>query len=196
MIARQFLWHECRTRTFLLRSLWGNKADLSLSGGVNVTQASKNSSKLEDNLLTKDLPAAVAYIESLERRHDASVAFMLDNCGLELLSDLLFAHALTGAGIRVTLHCKFWPTFVSDATADDINIHLDWIKQVSNQGKRLAEQIRREIVKSNIRTYAHSFYNTPCPMEDMPKDLMEKLAQDDLCILKGDGEDSLLPKMK
>eukprot|EP01043_Picozoa_sp_COSAG02_P062968 COSAG02_NODE_8812_length_2435_cov_3.939212_2_plen_203_part_00 len=58
-----------------------------------------------------------------------AVIIVLDNCGLELLADLVLADGLLGCGAaaHVVLHCKAQPVFVSDAMAKDIAQAVEWI---------------------------------------------------------------------
>jgi uncharacterized protein with ATP-grasp and redox domains len=113
---------------------------------------------------------------------------MLDNCGLELLSDIILSDFLLQKDFSVSLHCKKSPTFVSDATETDISKHLEWIENVPKKGNEVASRIRSMQASKKLQTYTHSFYNSPCPMWDMPREISEHLKEMDLCILKGDGK--------
>lgn len=99
-------------RAALLRSLWGNRHDLSLSGGVvggKGAGAAWSGLSDTDCLLADDSPTAAAMLHELALRADgtsATVSLLLDNCGLELLSDLALALLLVRRGVRVRLICK------------------------------------------------------------------------------------------
>ena len=57
------------------------------------------------------------------------VVLVLDNAGMELFSDLLLADYLLSQGLaqKVHIHAKACPTFVSDATLQDINFLLGFL---------------------------------------------------------------------
>ena len=76
-------------RKLLLYDLWGNRADLSLSAG----QVSESDDKGANFLLADDsakIWGANDIIDSGAAR-GRRIAFVLDNCGLELCTDLLLA---------------------------------------------------------------------------------------------------------
>eukprot|EP01138_Halocafeteria_seosinensis_P010561 gb/GECG01010783.1/.p1 GENE.gb/GECG01010783.1/~~gb/GECG01010783.1/.p1 ORF type:complete len:466 (+),score=61.80 gb/GECG01010783.1/:1-1398(+) len=179
--------HETRRlRLLLLRSLWGNRADLSLSAGAASDASHKETSSLESTLLANDTSRAVTYLRDKLETAEPQVSIMLDNCGLELLSDLIFSEFLVQNGAVVTLHCKESPTFVSDATETDVFKHLEWIEGVPSKGKEIASRIRTHLSSRKLCIKVHPFYNSPCPMWDIPSDVAGSLEQMDLCILKGD----------
>jgi hypothetical protein len=118
----------------LLRwSLWANHFDLSLSGGsvdAEGEAAAKCAALLEQGearLLASESAAALSALS--EAPEGRTVIIVLDNCGLELLADLVLADGLLGCGAaaRVVLHCKAQPVFVSDAMAKDIGQAVEWI---------------------------------------------------------------------
>lgn len=92
----------CRLRPLCLRSLWGNRADLSLSAG-RVEGAPDLAAAATDKLLVDDVDHAVAALASAAGR---TVVIVLDNCGLELFCDLALADALLVAGLSVILQAK------------------------------------------------------------------------------------------
>jgi hypothetical protein len=94
----------------LWRSLWGNRADLSLPSAMKHAGASD-----ANDLVADDREAARALIDSAQ-----NIAILLDNAGVELACDLSLARLLVRRGQRVTLLCKDAPFFVSDATAADV----------------------------------------------------------------------------
>ena len=90
-------------RHLCLRSLWGNRADLSLSSGRVVGVPSLDA-VATDKLLIDGIDAALAALAAAPS--SAPVVIVLDNCGLELLCDLALADALLSAGRTVVLHAK------------------------------------------------------------------------------------------
>mmetsp|Transcript_34587 Transcript_34587/g.42635 ORF Transcript_34587/g.42635 Transcript_34587/m.42635 type:complete len:203 (+) Transcript_34587:146-754(+) len=64
------------------------------------------------------------------------VTIILDNCGTELLYDLIFVEYLlrTFPKISICLHCKSHPVFVSDALKVDVMTHIDELKTIGKAG--------------------------------------------------------------
>ena len=104
---------EERLAEVLLHALWGNRIDLSYARA-----AAHGSAWTTDDLLVDERQAAVDYLLS---REPGEVHLVLDNAGTELAMDFALADALLdGIAERVVLHVKRHPTFVSDATYDDV----------------------------------------------------------------------------
>ena len=126
-------------KQLLHRSLWGNRADLSLScGNVEPAAAAASSSTGtaatssppstdDDLILVDDSSAAISILEG----HDsgATVAISLDNTGLELVSDLVLVDALFQRKLvaSITLHCKEHPVFVSDVMPKVQRVELPFV---------------------------------------------------------------------
>ncbi|KAK8805828.1 hypothetical protein WA158_002484 [Blastocystis sp. Blastoise] len=151
----------------ILRSLWGNKADLSMSCG-----------KLEGDVF-KDK-------SSLSNPH---IIIFSDNTGLELLSDFIFIAIyllLTPTG-SVTYFIKENPVFVSDITIHDVLYSIEWMKkhnciQISYIGT-LIEQYYKEkriIFKSEYQL------NSCLDMWSISTNLYEYMNNCTLIISKGD----------
>jgi len=191
-------------RAALLRSLWGNRADLSLSAGVverpgdaaadgaGAGGAASTSTPLQlaaeeaALLLSDDTAAAVELLRAAPP--GGEVVVLLDNCGLELLSDLVLAHALLagGAAARVTLLCKTAPVFVSDALEADLAPHVEAVASAGAGGAALAAALRGHLASGALRLECHAFFTSPCAWRDAPRDLLERLAPVTLAIVKGD----------
>jgi len=122
----------------LYRSLWGNKADLSLSAGVVVATTSTEYEL--SNLLADDSDKAVELLLS-DDGSKTEVVILLDNCGLELLSDLVFCLVLlkTNPTLTIVLMTKTSPVFVSDVVLRvDVDSHITFIKHL---GETTQDQI-------------------------------------------------------
>jgi len=165
---------ECFQK-FLSLSLWGNRADLSLSAGVvgaHTLEVGENSLLVDDSK------------EAFHKLGDAkSVIIILDNCGTELLNDLLFAEYLLSnfPQISVTLHCKSHPVFVSDAMKSDVSGHIEALEKIS-RGQKLGTFMKEE----RLSLFCHPFYTTPLSFWDVPNDLKTILFDADMVISKGD----------
>jgi len=146
--------------TALWRSLWGNRADLSLPSAkdhVEVRQA---------DLLADERAQALAWLQSARR-----VVILADNAGTELFCDLQLARALEDRGARVTLLVKDAPFFVSDAIPADVAI--------------ARRQLRRGVA---ARVVAHPFLTGPEWLATpwLPTPLRELLGMADVIVAKGD----------
>ena len=183
-------------RRAFLCSLWGNKADLSLhtlgavvaGGNCNGEPASAAA------LLADDLDATIL---RLSRRPLGLVVIVLDNCGLELLSDLMLVDALLRGGAqggdgvgadRVTLYCKDVPVFVSDAMPRDVQAHITWLRDTLGDPRAHSLATRLDVALSDGRltVLADPFWTSPHPVWDAPRDVVTTLASAALSIFKGD----------
>jgi len=146
-------------KKLLLRSLWGNRADLSLSGGKVLTEhlanphaATSAHGLLEAGLLCDDSEVAVELLMSAchsgsaeegalqskgacssdSTTHANGVMMFADNAGLELLCDLMLIAWLLQCGARcVTLALKPSPILVSDAMRHDLDDTLQWMREIA-----------------------------------------------------------------
>lgn len=162
----------------LLRSLWGNQADLSLSAGKVGDDVADSGGQI----ITDNIDSAVDLLLGARGR---PVIIVLDNHGPEVLSDLILVDALIRvAGVSsVSLHVKDAPVFVSDVTKDDIEGILDWVDdQASDFGKRL----RGWLETGKLDVVPSSFYTTARFFWQLPGELKSKYQEAAVVILKGD----------
>lgn len=161
----------------LLRSLWGNQADLSLSAGKVESSFGDKGGILSDQ-------QAVA-LDLLQAASDRSVIIVLDNHGLEVLCDLVLVDSilrLTDVS-SVVLHVKDSPVFVSDVTADDIEGILDWLQ---GHNKELAARLRESLSDGRLVVQSHDFYTSARTFWELPEDLRLAFSEAAAVILKGD----------
>jgi len=169
----------------LLGCLWGNRADLSISagkvGGHNLeTDAHSllvdDSKQVYQKLLQLQTP-------QFEGGSSSVVTIILDNCGTELLYDLIFVEYLlrTFPKISICLHCKSHPVFVSDALKVDVMTHIDELKTIGKAGS-LSEYCD----SGRLSLSEHDFYTSPLSFWEMPEDLKASLFNYGLVITKGD----------
>jgi hypothetical protein len=184
-----------RLQALLHFCLWGNRIDLS-----NADIAERHRGQIlaadspggpespvnpdSDDLLNDDSSRLASALMSARR-----VDVVLDNCGPELVCDLLLAlDLLDTAGVkRAVLHAKRAPFFVSDATAADVRrtvsaLAADPGPAVGRAGKRLAALQREQ----RLTVADHYFWNGPRHFPDLPAELCSDLAKADLVIFKGD----------
>lgn len=110
--------------------LWANKNDLSLSSGSDVSSKSKDFvevlKKLDDNIICSHIDELWTLLidlksNKLTNKKHTRIDIVLDNCGIELASDLILADFLLRHNFadQVFLHAKRFPWFISDVTKDD-----------------------------------------------------------------------------
>lgn len=180
-------------RLALLRNLWGNKADLSMSGGVVSQKELK--SDAANLLLLDDIDAVY---EHYCRQGVTAVTIMADNTGFEVLCDFLLAALLLhfNAALHITYVVKAAPVFVSDVTLPDVDITLDAMA-ASSSGRLLSPRssLGLQWIASTLREarqagrfvpVASSFLCTAEPGWNMPLSLAELLGGQGLLISKGD----------
>ena len=171
-------------------SLWGNLADLSLSVGAKLVAppAASSGSAQQDagasSMMLADDTAALC--EKLATCAGKEVLIILDNCGLEIVSDLLLVDGLLRLvnPSKVTLHAKDRPVFVSDVTVPDVEPTLSWLSD--HGGDALAARLRSALGDGRLVVSAPSFYTTALPFWQAPPALREEFAAAAVVITKGD----------
>lgn len=167
--------------------LWGNEGDLSFN-----PRMSQSSNKLSHSLrlqyiVVNDLEIAIDKI--LENAY-SSFNFIVDNCGLELVTDLFFGHCLVEAfgAKQVKFFVKTQPVFVSDATRRDFLYTIDQICQFNHETvKEFGQLFKKNLDESKWAIVEHKFFTSPFPFYEMPDDLYKQLkSSGSLTILKGD----------
>lgn len=178
----------------LRRAIWGNQNDLSLWPADAEQPGAPEGSEVGDsrftaNLLVDDAETASAYLLGLTQSKSTRVDFLLDNVGMELAYDLVLADALLACGLArfVRFHVKPSPTYVSDATATDVQGMVEFFADSSDPAVHLlGTQLGRYIAEGQLRLDTDDFWLSPLPGWAMPPALREGLSQSDLIINKGD----------
>lgn len=170
----------------LTLSLWGNQADLSLwpaAGG-----AQRQPEPHVERILVNDAHAVYAYLDR-SRAARLQFDFILDNAGFELISDLCLADFLLSQDQRthVCLHVKPHPTFVSDATQEDMRITLAFLANDSDSTLQAwADRLQSYFASGRLQLHTSAFWTSPLSLWEMPAALRTQLAQSTLLISKGD----------
>ncbi len=176
-------------REGILRSLWGNQADLSLwPAGSEKSPDHQDLQALKSHLLA-DQSAEI--IRLLSRRSAASnrLALLLDNAGMELVSDLALVDILLGQRLadHISLWVKAHPTFVSDVISADVTWMIKALQEsAAEPTKKLGERLAGYLQEGLLTIQDHFFWNSPLAMWDLPGDLLRELSQLTLLISKGD----------
>lgn len=178
----------------LLRSLWGNRADLSLKEAAHL-----GLNGAAHDLLIDERAAAVEHLLAAPGGHLHLIA---DNAGAELLMDCLLIDVLLHGGDGddgeplaglVTLHVKHHPTFVSDATASDT---LTTIAELAGRGSlthgfgpeaaAAGERLQAALLDGRLLIQPHPFWNSGHFLFEAPGFLAETFGEAALVIQKGD----------
>jgi uncharacterized protein with ATP-grasp and redox domains len=168
--------------------LWGNRADLSLwpadhpeAGDGRVLEQSAHA------ILADDSVTAAAYIT--EHQKPVRVDIICDNAGYEFVADLFLGYYLIQADIvqELVLHVKNHPTFVSDATREDVHVTLDSLAIAEDAVlQQQVQDLLSALKTGKLRVSAPSFWTSPLSGWEMPSALREDLSQASLIIVKGD----------
>lgn len=192
-------------QTFLEFSLWSNKSsDLCIKAGK---EGHKNFGLLTDlnqrksNILTNSSNELFALFQEYqhlgEQKQELQIDFILDNVGLELISDLCFIEMLYRSKLvnPSTTTIRFWvkqiPWFISDVTNFDFMATLEHLffnifeefpkKEIVLRWNALFAQRRWQLKVHPFFTTPYEFYK----MERVAPDLYADLATANLLIFKG-----------
>ena len=188
-------------------SLWGNATDLSLLTSLSIEEldsrqgkAARESSKA--NVLIDDTPQVFSLLSHLKSSHSSGeIHIVLDNAGFELLADLVFASYLLESGLtmRVTLHGKRMPWFVSDVNPSDLTDLIDGLTSGtlyqeldladSSELQGAGKHWQSLMATGKLLFSAHPFWTTQHPygrMATVAPELYTQLANADCVIFKGD----------
>jgi len=180
-----------RDRAVLTRlvraALWGNQADLSMWTAAEEGPDHQDVDQAEDHLLTDDTAPALDHLGSLDR--PARVDVWADNAGFELVSDLALVDGLldTGAVGQIVIHLKVHPTFVSDATIDDVHETLRALAAAEDVAvQALAQRLHTALRSGRLRLRDAWVWTSPLRARELPAHARAELARADLLISKGD----------
>jgi len=134
-------------------------------------------------MLADDTTALCEALGACRAKH---VILVLDNCGLECVSDLLLVDGLLRLvePRLITLHVKDRPVFVSDVTVADVQPTLDWL--AANGGEPLAGRLQAALADGRLALAEPDFYTSALPFWDAPDELVDEFSGAALVLLKGD----------
>eukprot|EP00298_Acanthocystis_sp_HF-20_P009036 c18063_g1_i1.p1 GENE.c18063_g1_i1~~c18063_g1_i1.p1 ORF type:complete len:410 (+),score=127.66 c18063_g1_i1:23-1252(+) len=195
--------NESKIDEFIIKSLWGNKGDLSLSGGQvietqtekednnnknnNENDNSNNRSYLSDSLLCNDLLDFSLWLQTQKDSNKYGL-IVLDNCGIELLCDLVLVDSFLRLNLvnKFVIHSKSAPVFVSDAMEKDILETIDYLANKIQETKEIGNRLKEYISNGKIVIKSNPFYTTPLAFWELPEDLKKEYIDSSFVILKGD----------
>lgn len=200
-------------QALLLRALWGNRADLSLSAGhVEVHGDRENDgafllanhsiSAVKALLGSPPAPASAPPPADADAVSDTLV-YAVDNTGLELLCDLALIDACLTVcpGLsRVCLHVKPHPTFVSDVclpVEGDLRSHIQALQGLKEShpghphaatGVTLGASLDAHLAAGRLVVSSHPFYCSPLPWWEAPEELWAQYGAARAVVIKGDAQ--------
>lgn len=161
-------------------ALWGNRIDLSYA-----MAAAHGTHVQDDDLLVDDRARIAEHI----LKADGAVHLVADNAGTELLMDFALLDLLISElPLKVVLHVKLHPTFVSDATAEDTRWLMERLMS-GQHGERAADLGRRlqaALEGGRLHLAPDGYWNGPYPLWDMPPRLVETFKGARMVFIKGD----------
>jgi len=173
----------------LQATLWGNQGDLSMwPVDKNERPDHQDASQQDAHLVVDETPAIMIYLFQPSSPPE-QVDLILDNAGFELVCDLALAEFLLSRGTvkTVQLHLKSHPTFVSDATVEDVHRTLASLCADPHPSvQRLAEHLQDHLDSGRLRVFDPFFWNSPLDFWEMPSEVRQVLTGSDLVISKGD----------
>jgi uncharacterized protein with ATP-grasp and redox domains len=162
--------------------LWANRLDLSYS---QLLEKYRGGLEIQTSTLLVDHTDRVT--EKLLQA--GRIDLILDNAGSELIADLYLVRELLqhSSKMKIVMHCKVAPFFVSDAMIKDIRLTIDRLEQGSTYSLHsLGRSLSRELNRGSLCLRDHFFWNGPLHFPEIPEDLQRDLGQSDLIVLKGD----------
>lgn len=177
-------------------NLWGNRIDLSISAGENVTQCADPFAMiapLEECILANDSEQIWQALTGGTTTKDCSTIDIIhDNAGYEFFTDLVFIDFCLTHNIceRICCHVKTIPWFVSDVTPDDFSWTMEQLNCSDNLelrgfGMRLGEYIQAGRLVCMPNDFWTSGYDYVA-MEEKNDELFRSLQSSKCVIFKGD----------
>ncbi|XP_059032754.1 damage-control phosphatase ARMT1 [Mustela lutreola] len=180
-------------------SLWGNKCDLSLSGGDTSSQKTNIINSLEELkplILVNDMEHLWSLLTNCKKtREKASITrvdIVLDNSGFELVTDLVLADFLLSSQLATEIHFygKMIPWFVSDVTIHDFNWLIEQMKESDDKCMSQCGAAWETYINMGRWVYQdHIFWTLPhefCVMSQVAPGLYAELQKAHLILFKGD----------
>ncbi|XP_056674918.1 damage-control phosphatase ARMT1-like isoform X2 [Monodelphis domestica] len=179
-------------------SLWGNKCDLSLSGGRSSAQFATPMAvvaELESFILVNHMDSIWSVLIMRKKNQEnisTRVDFILDNSGFELYTDLVLADFLLSANLasEIYFHGKSIPWFVSDTSEKDLMWLIYQLKTAHTNCMSRCGSIWEEFFLNHKWNYRDNmFWTLPheySAMSQVAPDLYADLQKSNLIIFKGD----------
>ncbi|XP_011300702.1 UPF0364 protein C6orf211 homolog [Fopius arisanus] len=178
-------------------NLWGNRCDLSHSGGVAVNASQHCApmdrlSMIDPNLLIDNTSSVWDLLTKAATGRDVIIDVVLDNAGYELFTDLSLALFVTRHKLatKIRFYVKNHPWYISDVTAKDCRWTIESMKNSTNSKLQEFGKICGDYFDSGTWTIEDEpFWTSPYDFSQMKikaPDLYSKLSEAKLIIFKGD----------
>nr|XP_056709638.1 damage-control phosphatase ARMT1 [Euleptes europaea] len=179
-------------------SLWGNKCDLSISGGKDNSQKSDPLQSLEElkSFILVDHMEKIWSLLINEKKKNSwtttRIDIVLDNAGFELTADLVLADFLVSSKLATEIHFhgKSIPWYVSDTTNRDFSWTIKQMQSANHKWMSKCGMGWEEKMKNGIWVYHdHFFWTLPHEFSNMAEvapDLYAELQKANLILFKGD----------
>ena len=168
-------------------ALWANRIDLSYAASMK-----RGTHIAEDDLLVDDRAELLAYLAESAAdgqlfKAAGAVYLVADNTGSELAMDLALCDCLLRhVTDRVVICLKAHPTFVSDATIEDVWMMLSEMTARAGEAAALARRLRGHWEAERLRFVAQPYWTSSRFLWDLPANLRGQLNAARLLIIKGD----------
>ncbi|SBT86532.1 conserved protein, unknown function [Plasmodium malariae] len=198
---------------FFYFALWSNQFDLSWNPTKNKTEQHKTDEK---DIKNKTLREKQFYfnVDNIDKLHNSfylenilsndvddlykDIAtpamkwkrfdIVLDNMGVEFITDLCLLYFLTRYFDAVTIHVKKCPLFVSDTMAKDVHYALDRLCSDERYPNTvfMAKMWKELINAQKWKIRDDIYWNMPLPYWVMSTSLLDELKQSNFVCFKGD----------
>ena len=168
-------------------ALWGNRIDLSYA-----PSSERGTDINPEDLLVDDREQLLADLVETNTpsgiySNAQPVFIVADNAGSELAMDLVLADCLLRhVTPRVVICLKSHPTFVSDATPEDVWMMLREMAQRGERIAALAERLQGHWRGGRLRFPPHPYWNSSHLLWDLPSALRRSFNAARLVVIKGD----------
>lgn len=159
-----------------------NRIDTNTDTLIDILNNEKN------NIIINDTNDVIKYMKDKNNKL-SSIHIICDNSGNELLCDLVLVYYVLTNNIinNITMHVKQYPTFVSDATTNDVIHTIQTMCNHSNSTISQCGQLLQQYIDNNtLNIISHSFWNSYYCYDKLSDDLINILKQSDLTLIKGD----------
>ena len=174
---------EIQCETLLHHCLWGNQVDLSNFSGD--FEDPWHQAISHDRLIINHSKEITRFLSNGVH----SLAYILDNVGIELyfdlgLVDFLLAHTWVE---QATIHLKNCPFFLSDAMPKDLLASVQLLKVSSFlPAAQVGQRLEEFISSGRIQLKSDPLWTSGLTYMDAPAEIDRTLANADLAIFKGD----------
>ncbi|MDC7226971.1 MAG: ARMT1-like domain-containing protein [Spirochaetales bacterium] len=165
--------------------LWGNQIDLSHDESQAHAAERQTTLLTANNLIVDD----TASICRLALQASKPIHIVCDNAGTELTADLCIADwFIKNRSIKVYLHVKEQPTYVSDATENDVEDLIKMLGSTAGPRARLefADRLIEAKESGNLMVKPEIFWNSPLFFNSLPERIQQAFSDAGIIFIKGD----------